>query len=400
MTGSKALEEAIDYVHAEMEKDGLNTYTEEVVVPIWKRGFESAQLVTPRKMNIQILGLGSSVGTIRGGIISSVIVVESFDELNSLNDTDVQGKIVVYAQKYVSYPKTVPYRSAGASVASRKGAVAALINSITPFSLSTPHTGHQSYLEGVKKIPAACITAEDADMLLRMYRRGIPLEIHLEMEDGNLPDGKSRNLMGELVGSVKKNTSVVVVSGHVDSWDVGTGAMDDGGGAFIAWHATTFLKQMGLQPKRTIRSILWTAEEQGYVGAEYYRQSHKLNEKEEFNFFIESDMGTFEPLGLDFSGNDDAYCIHKQIVQLLAPLNATSFTTPQDSGPDISVWTEDGFPGASLMNKNEKYFYYHHSNADSMLVEKSENLDKCTAVFAVAAYVVADLSFDIPKNVK
>lgn len=400
MSGSRALEESIDYIQNEMKEDGLHSYTETAQIPVWTRGYESAKLMAPRRMRIPILGLGSSVGTNGSTIHADVIVMESFEEFQGFNEDKVNGKIVIFAQKYVSYPETVKYRVKGASVASRKGAVAVLINSVTPFSMRTPHTGHQTYDDDVKPIPAACIALEDAEMLLRMYRGGKTIKIKLRMDDQNSGIGQSRNLIGELIGREKVNESVVVVSGHLDSWDVGVGAMDDGGGAYIARFATTFLSKMGLRPRRTIRSILWTAEEQGLVGAQEYMKHHKDNEENEFNLFIESDMGTFEPLGLDFSGNQRARCIFNEVIKLLAPLNATQTDINQDAGPDISLWVDRGFPGTSLMNRNEKYFWYHHSDADSMSVEQPENLDKGAAAFAVAAYVIADLSVDMPKDLQ
>lgn len=143
---------------------------------------------------------------------------------------------------------------------------------------------------------------------------------------------------------------------------------------------------------------MWTGEEQGIWGGQAYANAHKANEKNEFNFFFESDIGTFEPTGLDFTGNADAQCIFKEILKLMTPLNATKFSTPTDGGPDIEKWTSRGFPGASLLNKNEKYFWFHHSAGDSMLLENSENLDKATALFASAAYIIADLSINIPND--
>ncbi|XP_058453985.1 carboxypeptidase Q-like [Malaya genurostris] len=400
LAGSEQLEKAIDYVLDRMKEDQLeNVHTENATVPHWVRGYESAQLVTPFKKNLPLLGLGTSVGTPRGGIIADVLAVESFKEFESITPDQVKGKIVVFVPQWESYGKTVVYRSKGASVASKKGAVATLIRSVTPFSIGSPHTGGQNYEEGVKKIPSACITVEDAEMILRKYRRGDQMTIHLEMEDRNLEPFVSRNTIAELVGTKYTNSSVVIVSGHLDSWDVGVGAMDDGGGALISWKALTFLKAMGLRPKRTIRAILWTGEEEGLWGGRAYKDAHKTNEKEEFNFFFESDIGTFEPRGLDFSGNNDAGCIFREIVKLMSSLNATDFETPTDGGPDISHWTSRGFPGASLMNKNEKYFWFHHSAGDSMAVEDPKNLDKCAALWAAAAYVVADLSVSIPKDV-
>lgn len=143
---------------------------------------------------------------------------------------------------------------------------------------------------------------------------------------------------------------------------------------------------------------MWTGEEQGIWGANEYAKQHMANEIEEFNFFIESDSGTFEPRGLDYSGNSNGQCIFKEIVKLMVPMNATEFSSPAGGGPDINVWLNRGFPGASLMNKNERYFWFHHTAGDSMLVEDKHILDKCTALFAAAAYVVADLSINMPNH--
>lgn len=399
MTGSQSLEDAIDYMVHEMQKADLdNVHTENATVPHWERGYESCNMLSPRRVKINICGFGFTVGTLRGGLIADVVAVESFEEFEKLPDSSVKGKIVLFVPEWKGYGQTVKYRSQAASVASKKGAVATLVRSITPYSIGSLHTGMQSYADDVKnKIPTAAVTVEDAYMMLRMYRRGEQITLHLEMQDRNLGDFVSRNTIAELEGETK--TPVVVVSGHLDSWDIGVGAMDDGGGAFISWKALHLLKRLNIKPpKRTIRAILWTGEEQGIVGAGDYEREHKSREKEEFNFFIESDMGTFTPTGLDFSGNKEAECIFKEILKLMAPLNATQFNSPIDAGPDIERWARRGFPSASLMNKNEKYFYYHHSAGDSMLVENPDDLDKNTALFAAAAYVIANLSVDMPRD--
>lgn len=316
MTCTEQLEIAIDYVVDNMKKAGFeNVHTENATVPFWTRGYESAQLVKPWKKEIRILGLGSTIGTPRGGIIADVIAFESFEEFKNVSEEEVKGKIVVFVPKWEGYGKTVVYRSDAASVASKKGAVAALVRSITPFSIGSPHTGHQNYADDVKKIPVASITVEDAEMLLRMYRRKQTITIHLEMADFSKGTCTSRNTIGELQGTKYVNESVVVVSGHLDSWDVGVGAMDDGGGMMISLKAVEFLKALNLRPKRTIRAILWTGEEQGLVGAQQYMEEHQPTEEKEFNFLMESDIGTFEPLGLDFSGNADASCILQEVVK-------------------------------------------------------------------------------------
>lgn len=395
LSGTEVLEESIDYVLNKSFEFGLETvHGEPVSVPHWVRGKESATLLKPRRKDISILGLGFSVATPPEGITAEAIVVDSFEELDKRKD-EVPGKIVVYNEKYESYGKTVEYRSRGATVASKYGAVAALVRSVTPYSLYTPHTGMQDYGENVTKIPVASITVEDAQLLRRMSLRGDVIEINLKMEAQTLPEKISRNVVAEIRGSSMPQ-KVVVVSGHIDSWDVGQGAMDDGGGAFISWHALKLLRRLNLRARRTVRMIMWTAEEVGIVGANNYIKSHRKEEKD-LQFVMESDGGTFMPLGLQVSGNDQVQCILQRVMKLLSPMGEMKIRTPCD-GPDIEEWINNGVPGGSLWNQAEKYFYYHHTNADTMLAEDPEALDKNTALFAAVAYVLADLSVDISRN--
>ncbi|XP_031838226.1 carboxypeptidase Q-like isoform X2 [Nomia melanderi] len=394
-TGTETLEQSIDYVLNKSIEFGLeNVHGEPVTVPHWIRGEESATLLQPRRKNIAILGLGYSVGTPPDGITAEAIVVNSFKELELRKD-EVPGKIVVYNQKYISYGVTVEYRSSGASKAAKYGAIAALVRSVTPYSLYTPHTGMQSYTENVKKIPVACITAEDASLLRRLWKRGETIKINLKMQAKNLQEKTSRNVIAEIRG-VTMPEKVVVVSGHIDSWDVGQGAMDDGGGAFISWQALKLLKHFNIQPRRTIRMVMWTAEELGIIGARQYIESHKA-ENYNLQFVMESDMGTFMPLGLEFTGTEEVKCILEKIMSLLHSLGNMKLRSPQQ-GPDIVYWVDAGIPGASLWTQNEKYFYYHHTNADTMLVENPEALDRGTALFAIVSYLLADLSIDLPRH--
>ncbi len=303
----------------------------------------------------------------------------------------------------------------GAIEAAKLGAVASLVRSITPFSIDSPHTGWQHYQENVTQIPTAAISIEVAEMLHRMYLDGEEILIYLYMEAKNYPPVESRNTIAEIAGSELPD-QVVIVSGHLDSWDVGQGAMDgkiilsssiscqflilfvllDGGGAFISWNSLALLQLLGLRPRRTLRSILWTAEEEGLVGAGAYFHDH-LNSTSAFDFVMESDEGTFRPMGLSFSGSPQAGCILRQILTLMKPLNATQFESPMDGGPDIEYFTGVGVPGASLINANERYFWYHHSDGDRMTVQDTDDMDKCTALWAAAAFVVADISVDLPR---
>lgn len=221
LAGSQNLEDAIDYMVDELKKAGLdNVHTENATIPHWERGYESCMMLSPRRSKINIVGFGFTVGTLRGGLIADVVAVESFEEFDKLPESEVEGKIVLFVPKWQGYGKTVKYRSQAASVASRKGAVAALVRSITPFSIGSLHTGMQSYASDVKnKIPVAGVTVEDAYSMLRLYRRGKKITLHLEMEDQNLGNVVSRNTIAELAGETK--IPVVVVSGHLDSWDTG-----------------------------------------------------------------------------------------------------------------------------------------------------------------------------------
>ena len=233
LSGTPALEQTIDWVIARMKEDGLqNVRGEPAMVPVWVRGEESAQMVRPRVQNLPILGLGGSIATPPGGITADVLVVGSFSDLTA-KAAQASGKIVLYDVPFTNYGETVQYRARGAVAAAKVGAVGALVRSVTPYSQRTPHTGGMSYDSTVRRIPAAAITVEDAEMIHRLVDRGERVRVTLEMSAKTLPDAPSRNVMGELVGSEKPD-EIVVFGGHIDSWDVGRGAMDDGGGVVVA----------------------------------------------------------------------------------------------------------------------------------------------------------------------
>ena len=191
-------------------------------------------------------------------------------------------------------------------------------------------------------------------------------------------------------------TQVVLVGGHLDSWDVGQGAMDDGGGAFISWQALSVIRQLNLKPKRTMRMVLWTAEEEGLVGAKQYYHRHK-GSAANFSLVMESDDGTFMPKGISFTGGEKAVAIMREVMSLLKPINVTSLTVKKVGG-QISFWVRDGVPGGALDNENGKYFYFHHTNGDAMTVQDPDAMDLCAAVWAVVAYTVADLDDLLPRD--
>lgn len=394
ISGSDNLKNAIKYMYKALQEDKLqNVSLEAVKIPHWERGKESAMMIQPRKKNLAILGLGGSVGTPAEGITAEVIVVSSFDELHR-RAAEAKGKIVVYNQPFISYGETVQYRSRGASEAAKVGAVASLIRSIASFSINSPHTGWQYYESGVQKIPTACITIEDAELMARLASRGVTIVVSLNMGAVQHPDADSFNTVAEIVGS-KYPEQVVIVSGHLDSWDVGQGAMDDGGGAFISWEALSLIKDLGLRPKRTIRLVLWTGEEQGGVGANQYYDKHK-KDIANMDLVMEADSGTFMPLGMQFSGKPEARAIMSEVMKLLEPINITKLYDNAD-GTDISFWMEAGVPGASLLDDISKYFWFHHSEGDTMTVQNPILMNLCAAIWTVVAYAVADLEEMLPR---
>jgi len=394
LSGTPALEQAIDWVLATMKADGLqNVRGERVMVPVWVRGAESAQLVSPRAQNLPMLGLGGSIATPAGGITADVIVVNSFSDLTA-KAAQARGKIVLFDVPFTSYGETVQYRARGAIAAAQAGAVAALVRSVTPFSMRTPHTGGMFYDSTVRRIPAAAITLEDAEMLHRMQDRGARIRVKLVMSARTLPDAPSRNVVGEIVGSERPD-EVVVFGGHIDSWDVGRGAMDDGGGVVVAWEAVKLLNRLGLKPRRTIRVVGWTNEENGGRGGQAYRDAHKA-ELEKHVLAIESDGGVFKPQGFGFSGSDAAFDIVKQVGSLLDRIGAGTITKG-GGGADIGPIMALGVPGMGLTVDGTKYFWYHHTEADTPEKLDPREMALCVATMAVMAYVAADLPDPLPR---
>ncbi|XP_077507766.1 carboxypeptidase Q-like [Amblyomma americanum] len=395
-TGTSNLEKSIDYlVHLLESEDFDKVYTEPVAVPRWVRGKEGAQMRYPRLKKLPILGLGGSVGTGHKGVTAKVFVVDSFSELQKYRH-QLKGKIVVFNERYTSYEETVRYRLHGPSAAAKVGAVAALVRSVTPLSIASPHGGNTEYTRGVRKIPAAAITVEDAELLKRLQERGITPVVKLVMDAKFQTSTFSLNTVAEIKGH-SFDDEVVIVGGHIDSWDVGQGAMDDGGGAFVSVQSLRVLRRLGLRPRRTVRCVLWTGEEMGYIGGKRYFELHGEETMERVNIAMESDSGTFRPKGLGFTGrSEEAKCIIAEVLSLFRSINASELTLGAET-PDLTEWEKRDVPIASLSTHNERYFYFHHTEGDTMTVEDPKNLDLCTALWAGVAYVLADLRDSLPR---
>jgi carboxypeptidase Q len=389
LSGSASLEAAIDWVLAQMKSDGLeNVRGERVRVPHWVRGEESVELVKPRRARLHMLGLGGSIATPKRGITAPVLVVASFDDLQK-RAAEARGKIVLFDVPFTTYRETVKYRVDGASAAARAGAVASLIRSVAAYSIRSPHTGVMHYDSTVARIPAAALSVEDAMMLRRFQDRGQPVVVTLRMAARTLGDAPSRNAVAEVVGRERPD-EVVVLGGHIDSWDVGQGAMDDGGGAVAAWEAVRLMKQLGLRPRRTVRAVLWTNEENGGKGALAYRDAH-ADQLTKHVLAMESDNGAFAPRGFRFSGSDAAFAKAQQIAGLLRPIGADKVSREKDSPEaDIAPLVERGVPGMGLDVDDSRYFWFHHSEGDMLDKLDPAELARCVAALAVMAYVAAD----------
>jgi len=390
LSGSQNLEHAIEWAVAEMKRDGLdNVRAEKVMVPHWVRGEESLEMLTPVARKLQMLGLGNSIATPADGISAEVVVVRSFAELDRLGE-QVRGKIVVYNVPFTNYGATVVYRLQGASQAARYGAVAALVRSITPVSLQTPHTGAMSYDPNLPKIPVAAVTIEGAEFLQRMNDRGDHPTLRLKMEAKFLPDAESANVVAEIKGSERPD-EIVLISGHFDSWDVGQGAHDDGGGCIVAWEAVRLLKELGLKPRRTIRVVLYTNEENGLRGGNAYRDAHRA-EIARHIFAIESDSGVYRPegFGLVATAPLQVRANLQEIAKLLSGIDANRIAA-DGGGADIGPIMLEGVVGASLDVEGSHYFDIHHTPADTLDKVNPRELALCVATMAVMAYTVADL---------
>ena len=389
LSGSLALEQAILWAEDQMKRDGLeNVHREPVMVPRWVRGQESAEIVAPNRHLIVMLGLGGSIATPPDGIETETVVVHSFSELDSKADS-VRGKIVVYNVPFTTYGETVQYRSNGASHAARHGAVAILLRSVGPAGLRTPHTGALRYAPNAPQIPAAAITVEDAERLQRMQDRGQKPIVRLMMEARTLPDVESANLVGEIRGRELPN-EVVVVGGHIDSWDVGSGAMDDAGGCVVMWEALRLMRKLNLRPRRTVRLVLWTNEENGLRGGVAYRDRH-VDELRDHVLMIESDSGVFRPVGFGFTGPEAARTTVTAIARLLRPIGADQIG-PNGGGADIGPSVEAGrLPAMSLEVDGSQYFIYHHTPADTIDRLNPSDVARCAAAVAVMTYAVAEM---------
>ena len=260
--------------------------------------------------------------------------------------------------------------------------------------MQTPHTGLMQREEGVGRIPHAAITLEDAALFRRLQERGQRIVVHLKLDSRTLPDATSRNVVADLSGR-ELPQEIVALGGHIDSWDVGQGAVDDGGGCIAAWEAIRLVKQLGLKPRRTLRLVLWTGEENGLWGAKAYSKAHTA-ELPNHILAIESDRGVFAPEGFAFTGSGKALSWIQEIAKQLRSIRSDRVTLGT-GGMDVMELIQGGVPVMDLAVDRTRYFWFHHSDADTVDKVDSKELNLCVGALAVMAYGVADMPNRLPR---
>ena len=412
LSGSAQAQKAVEYVAAELKALGLEVQLEKIMVPHWVRGEETAALVEFPGMaenttqKIVLCALGASVATPAEGLTAEVVVVRDFDELQALGRDKVSGKIVLFnyhfdkqmaAQSRAgdAYSQAVKYRADAPTAAGRLGAAAALIRSVGGAEYRLPDTVQTDYKADAPKIPAGAVTAEDADLISALVQQG-PVKMRLVLTPQTLPDAPSFNVIGDIKGS-ERPEQVIIVSGHLDSWDLGTGAIDDGAGVAVSMETANLIPKLHLRPKRTIRVIAWMNEENGLAGGKTYAKDH---EKEITNHFaaIETDGGAGHPLGMSFATKPEGKTFFDPVAKILQSSGAGIFNFAEHAGgADIGPLTKLGVPGFSPIQDNRFYFNYHHTAADTLDKIVPQELAENAAVVAVTAYALANLEKPLPR---
>ena len=411
LSGSPQAQTAVEYVAAELRKLGLEVKLEKVMVPHWVRGEETGALIGYPGMapnttqKVVLTALGGSVATPAEGLTAEVVAVNNFDELQALGRDRVAGKIVLFNAKFdqqladngfagPAYGQAVAYRGAGPSAAARLGAVAALNRSAGGAEYRLPHTGALRYADDAPKIPAAAVAAEDADLIAHLTSEGT-VRMHLVLTPQTLADAPSYNVVADLKGS-EHPEQIVIVSGHLDSWDLGRGAIDDGVGVAMAMETAQLLKQLHLRPKRTIRVIAWMNEENGARGGRAYAEDHKADFVNHFAA-IEADLGAGHPLGLYAQGKPELLTLLQPLATILQSQGAGVTRIVEEAGTDVAPLGEAGVPTFAPIQDARTYFNYHHTAADTLDKVNPKELQENCAVVAALAYALASMAQTLPR---
>lgn len=399
MAGTPGDAAAVKWGVAKLKELGFDkVWTEPVTFPTWKRGVETAEVLAPYPQPLVITALGFSVATPDEGIAAEIIQFDDLEALKNAPADAAKGKIVFIKNRMErsrdgsGYGPAVAARGQGASEAAKKGAVAILIRSIGTDNDRMPHTGVMRYEDGINKIPAAALSAPDANLLENMVRRGKPVTVKVNIGAKNGQEYTSQNVIAEITGS-EKPEEYVIIGGHLDSWDLGTGAIDDGAGVAITTAAAELILRLPERPKRSIRVILFANEEQGLVGGKAYAKAHK-DELKNIISGAESDFGAGRIWRIDSKVKPEALPVVKQIAKVLEPLGIKYGNNQAGGGPDLIPLRGMGISVFSLRQDGTDYFDYHHTSNDTLDKIDPEALDQNTAAYVVFAYLVAQMEGD------
>ena len=412
LSGSPQAQAAVDWVAAQMRALGATVTLEKTMVPHWVRGEETAALTAwpgataGTQQKIVVTALGGSVATPKEGLSAPVILVSNLAELQALPAGAAQGKILLLNHPFdkqlaaeglggAAYGQSVIYRGLAPMLGAQAGAAAVLVRSVGGADYRLPHTGHTSYPEGANKIPAGAIAAEDADLLAALTKQG-PVTMRLTMTPQTLPLAPSYNVIADWKGS-EHPEQVVIVSGHLDSWDLGTGAIDDGAGIVVSMQSLHLLSKLGVHPKRTVRFIAWMDEESGSEGAATYAQE-QAGQIENHIAALESDLGCDHPVGITYAGSPALEDYLRPVAESLAPIGAALVSRGEEAGEDIAAIVAKGVPGLTPTQDSRFYFNYHHTAADTLDKVDPHHLAENAAVMAVTAFALADAEQPAPRE--
>jgi carboxypeptidase Q len=370
-----------------------NVHTEKVMVPFWQRGVETGEVTTPVSQKLSLTALGGSIATPDAGLEAEILRVASLEELAARGDA-CRGRIVFIDRPTArtsdgsGYGEAARARSSGASKAASLGAIGLILRSIGTDTNRLPHTGALTYAADAPKIPAAALSAPDADLLTRLLRRGAPVRVRFTLGCRTLPDAESANVVGEVPGR-EKPQEIMLLAAHLDSWDLGTGAIDDGAGCGIIIEAARQIAALTPHPRRTIRVVLFANEENGLAGGKTYAKDHAA-ELDRHVAALEADLGEGPPLGFSWNAGPSAEAQLKALAGLLAPIAADHLLPTIVGGADILSMLPASVPNLGLLLDDSTYFDYHHTANDTFDKIDPRTLDRSTAAMAVAAYVLAE----------
>jgi hypothetical protein len=411
LSGSPQAQQAVDYVAAEMRSLGAEVTLEKAQVPHWVRGAETAEVISwpgqapGTTQKIVLTALGGSVATPAEGLTAEVVVVDDWNQLHALPAGAVKGKILLFNHPFdkelaaqghggEAYGGAVVYRGAGPIAGADVGAIAVLVRSAGGADYRLPHTGLTTYSNGVPQVPAAAVAAEDAQMLKNLASQG-PVRLHLTLTPQTLPAAASFNVIADWKGT-EAPEQVVIVSGHLDSWDLGTGALDDGAGVAVSMQALHLLQKLGIHPRRTVRFVAWMSEEEGSEGAAAYMEDHKTDIANHIGA-IESDLGADHPTGIYYSGKSSLGGWLRPVAGVLSSIGASSLVESPETGEDIDGLAQKGVPSFAPVQDSRFYFNYHHTAADTFDKIDPKHLNETAAILTVLAYSLADSPDPAPR---